>query len=187
MPDLDASRKDGKEMEPSRFDDLTKALATATSRRQALKTIAATTLGGILGLSGIGTALADKTCKKLGQGCNNKKNLCCPGLICQGGICVTCTANEGTCTTNSDCCSGNCSNGICCGSGRVGLCNGSCAKPCQTRADCSGCGDCGPDQASGVFYCGGPNTNGIPCESTCGICPRGTYCESDNLQCTVLC
>src|SRR5215469_12021358 len=36
-------------MEPSRFDELTKALATATSRRQALRRI-----GGILG----GTALA---------------------------------------------------------------------------------------------------------------------------------
>ncbi len=37
-------------MDPSRFDELTKALATATSRRQTLKTIAAATLGGILGL-----------------------------------------------------------------------------------------------------------------------------------------
>src|SRR5437588_3157317 len=36
-------------MQPSRFDDLTKALATATSRRQAMRRI-----GGILG----GTALA---------------------------------------------------------------------------------------------------------------------------------
>ena len=52
-------------MKPSRFDDLTKALATATSRRQALKAIAATTLGGILGLSGIETVFGATTCKCL--------------------------------------------------------------------------------------------------------------------------
>lgn len=34
-------------MEPSKFDELTKALATSTSRRQALKAIAATALGGL--------------------------------------------------------------------------------------------------------------------------------------------
>lgn len=48
---MDAFRKDEHEMDSSRFDDLTKALATATSRRQALKTLAATTLGGIRGRS----------------------------------------------------------------------------------------------------------------------------------------
>ena len=45
-------------MEPTRFDEFTKVLATPTTRRQALKAIAATTLGGLLGLGGIGTAFA---------------------------------------------------------------------------------------------------------------------------------
>ncbi len=48
-------------MSTEHFDELTKALATATSRRQAFKTIAAATIGGIggiLGLGGIGTAFA---------------------------------------------------------------------------------------------------------------------------------
>jgi hypothetical protein len=45
-------------MDPTRFDDFTKVLATATSRRQALKAIAATTMGGMLGLSGIGKVFA---------------------------------------------------------------------------------------------------------------------------------
>jgi hypothetical protein len=87
-----------------RFDDFTKALATATSRRQALKAIGVA-LGGVLGLGSIGTAFADKTCKQLGQGCNNKKNLCCPGLICQSGVCVapttTTTAAPTTTTTTT--------------------------------------------------------------------------------------
>jgi hypothetical protein len=55
------------EMEPSKFDDLTKALATATSRRQALKAIGAA-LGGALGLSRIGIAFADQ-CKPLDTKC----------------------------------------------------------------------------------------------------------------------
>jgi acyl-CoA synthetase (AMP-forming)/AMP-acid ligase II len=63
MWSIPASTKDGREMESSRFDELTKALATSTSRRQALKTIAATTLGSILGLSGLGTALTTERAK----------------------------------------------------------------------------------------------------------------------------
>src|SRR5258706_11950779 len=42
--------KGGTEMGPSKFDELTKLLATSTSRRQALKAITATTIGGVLGL-----------------------------------------------------------------------------------------------------------------------------------------
>jgi hypothetical protein len=50
-------------MDSTRFDDLTKALATATSRRQALKALAAATVGGMLGLGGIGTTFAkNMTC-----------------------------------------------------------------------------------------------------------------------------
>lgn len=45
-------------MNLSRFDELTKVLARATSWRQALKTIAATTLDGIFGLGGSSLALA---------------------------------------------------------------------------------------------------------------------------------
>lgn len=45
-------------MEPTRFDDLTKALATATTRRQSLKIFAAAVAGGALWLSDIGRGLA---------------------------------------------------------------------------------------------------------------------------------
>jgi hypothetical protein len=86
MRDRDTSRKDRRDMEPSRFDELTKALATSTSRRQALKTIAATTLAGLLGLSGIGTAFAK--CKPNGHTCSKDKH-CCSGH-CYKGTCVVC-------------------------------------------------------------------------------------------------
>lgn len=39
-------------MEPTRFDAFTKVLATPTTRRQALKALGATTVGGLLGLRG---------------------------------------------------------------------------------------------------------------------------------------
>src|SRR6202035_2110212 len=105
-------------MDPTKFDDLTKALATSTSRRQALKTIAATTIGGILGLAGIGTAFAK--CKDTGH----------------------------ICSKNEHCCSGYCCNGTCsdCPCGQVKLCNGTCVTPCSSIADCSSnCNGCLPD------------------------------------------
>src|SRR5689334_18706445 len=43
-------------MHASKFDELTKAVATAPSRRHALKVIVATSIGGLFGLTGIGTA-----------------------------------------------------------------------------------------------------------------------------------
>jgi len=41
-------------MDHDRFDDLTRSVATGVSRRQAIQTIVATTIGGLLGLAWIG-------------------------------------------------------------------------------------------------------------------------------------
>jgi hypothetical protein len=73
-------------MEPSKFDDLTKALATSTSRRQALKTIAATTLAGLLGLGSIGTAFA--MCQPFRHACGNNQQ-CCSNVCCNGTCCAS--------------------------------------------------------------------------------------------------
>src|SRR5215472_10739019 len=107
-------------MDPTKFDELTKALATSTSRRQALKTIAATTIGSILGLASIGTAFAK--CHNAGHNCEEnstccsklcciaagqREGVCCAsGQVCQNGTCVTCAANGAHCSQNTDCCSG---------------------------------------------------------------------------------
>jgi hypothetical protein len=104
-------------MEPSKFDELTKALATATSRRQALKTIAATTIGGILGLAGIGTAFAK--CHDPGHNCEEnstccsqncciaagqREGVCCAsGQTCQNGTCVSPTTTTTTTTSGPVC------------------------------------------------------------------------------------
>jgi hypothetical protein len=45
-------------MDPHRFDDLTRALATTPSRRQFLKTLAGGAAGGLLAFLGVGEAAA---------------------------------------------------------------------------------------------------------------------------------
>jgi hypothetical protein len=89
-------------MKPNQFDEFTKALANASSRRQALKAIGAA-VGGALGLSRFGIAFAD-TCRRLGQPCEtgHSGKECCSGLTCQNGRCVastTTTAGPTTTTT----------------------------------------------------------------------------------------
>ena len=132
-------------MEPSKFDELTKALVAATSPRQALKTIAATTLGSILGIGGIGTAFAK--CKSDGHSCGNNKQ-CCSG-ICQNHTCVSLTSGTCPSTTGGDICSKtvpvcNSTNGSLC------LCaartqNGQlpvCVQPTGCRGGCRNDADC---------------------------------------------
>src|SRR5690348_8911201 len=109
-------------MEPSRFDDLSKALATAASRRQALKTIAATTLGGILGLSGIGNVFA-KPCTPIGKHCNSK-TVCCSGASCNPTT-RKCACPSGTTLLNGACCP------------NANVCGSTClAAPCDACSTC---------------------------------------------------
>ena len=94
-------------MDSTRFDDFTKVLATATSRRQALKAIADTVMGGMLGLSGIGKVFAAAPCSR--DQCRNRD--CCPGLFCDqtAHTCVSCIPSGHTrCLSNDQCCSNNC-------------------------------------------------------------------------------
>jgi hypothetical protein len=64
-------------MDHKRFDDLTRALATTTSRREFLKTLASSTFGGLLALSGLDKVFA-KPCTPNGKHCNQGKE-CCSG------------------------------------------------------------------------------------------------------------
>ena len=95
-----------------------------------------------------------------------------------------CIPNGGTCSTGgTPCCSGDCSaDGFCaCPSGYVRLSNGTCAKPCTSAEECSGCGSappfCGSDVSSpSGGYCSGLEA-GQPCSSDIG-CPAGQYCNA---------
>jgi hypothetical protein len=95
------------------FDELARGLANGSiSRRKAIKFIAAITLGGILGLSGIGTAFAkNKTCAQWCAavfGANTPAaGRCTSDAAHRTGLCTSC----GTATSPSSvCCTRNSSN-----------------------------------------------------------------------------
>ena len=70
-------------MEASRFDRLTKALATTAGRRQVAKVLAGSALGAV----GV-TALSAKpaaACTGRGNPCNRDGNCCSD--CCKGGVC----------------------------------------------------------------------------------------------------
>jgi hypothetical protein len=91
-----------------RFDDLTRNLGAATSRRQALKVLGAT-VGGLLAFGSTTDAMAKKHCRPNGSKCHQHKH-CCSGI---------CDPNTHTCRAPLLGCSGGCSN-------EGGSCGGSC-------------------------------------------------------------
>lgn len=163
-------------MEPSRFDELTKALATSTSRRQAIKTIAATTLGGMLALSGIGPAFAK--CKGSGSKCHHAKQCCGTMSGCCGGTCTDLSSDRNNCGSCGKVCPPTqvCSGGQCgCPPGRTKLCNGTCViSSCASSGCPNGC-TCTQDEAAGNYYCANLSGGGSTCTSDCD-CPSGQFC-----------
>ncbi len=101
-------------MDHNRFDDLTRALAQGTSRRQALRLLGGSLAGGLLAALGVGQVAAEDTCKP-----NGKK-----------------------CRKDAQCCSKNCVDGTCaaCPAGRT-LCDGECVNTDSHEEHCSGCGN----------------------------------------------
>jgi hypothetical protein len=155
-------------MDPSRFDELTKTLATPISRRQALKTLAASAFGGLLAFSGLDRAFA-------------RTGRCPPGLKLCHGKCVnprTDPKNCGVCGVV--CASGLCVNGLCCPPGTICQ-NGQCVTPPCTSGCFNSC------NSSGTCYCN--NTTGGtpacvqpfcltgPCTSS-AQCPSGSICST---------
>jgi hypothetical protein len=100
-----------------RFDDLTRTLATTTTRRQALKLLGGSLAGGLLAFLGVGEAGAngDTDCKQNGKTCK-KDRQCCSGS-CVNGVCSSCILNTppftpptATCSSDNQCCG----TGSCC-------------------------------------------------------------------------
>jgi hypothetical protein len=66
-------------MDHDRFDDLTRALASGMSRRQALKLLGGSLAGGLMAFLSIGEAHADRPgCKRNGKACKEPSQ-CCSG------------------------------------------------------------------------------------------------------------
>ena len=148
-------------MDPTKFDELTKSLATPTSRRQAVKTLAASAFGSILAFSGL-----DRVFARTGH--------CPPGLTLCHGKCVntkTDPKNCGVCGTA--CVSGLCVNGLCCPPGAINCNNSCCDGTCLNGTTC-----CPTGQTCGTICCPVGQTC---CGTTC--CPAGQVCLNGNTCC----
>lgn len=161
-------------MNDSRFDEFTKALATSTSRRQALKAIAATTLGGILGLSGIGNVFA-KPCTLNGHHC--KTYLQCCSQFCANGKCTCPPAPACNSTCPCPLVGQTCCNGTCVSTQTDKNNCGACGLVCSSKNGTSLCinGACSISCNSGFFNCDGNAANGCECAGT-GCC--GSSCQT---------
>jgi len=171
-----------KEMDPSKFDVFTKVLATATSRRQALKAIGAT-VGGILGLGGASTALAK--CAGIGENCSQSSQ-CCLGY-CNPST-FTCACPSGTVPCGNTCVSNVCPDGqvfntsTCQCACPTGLteCGGTCTNTSSDPNNCGSCGNHCPSIASCVNGQCCPNSQiCISSTGTATCCPTGTTCLSN--------
>ena len=191
-------------MQPSNFDELTKALAATRSRRHALKLIVTTSVGGLLGLTSISTVFGKRgpKCHRNGLGCD-RDNDCCSGYCNPHGKCAVppCVPAGGNCSTVNNCCSpGICCNGVCCGSGQTcvnnttccataNVCgttccssgrtcvNGSCCTPSGLNSLCQANSECcsGMCQPFGVFPPHCCSPSGAPCNlADSGGCCSGT-------------
>jgi hypothetical protein len=151
-------------MDASKFDELTRVLAQPTSRRQALKTIVVTTLGGLLGLGRLGTAFGAPKCHRAGLGCDTNSN-CCSNVCCNGRCCTSCQicSSTNTCvacpagTTCKDvgCCQENSGPGATC-SATIPCCASS-NQMCQAGSCCG---------VAGRLSCNG--VNDLCCSGVCG-------------------
>src|SRR5947208_15208027 len=154
-------------MQPSNFDELTKALATSTSRRHALRLIVTASIGGLLGIGGISTAFgrhrhrtksttfssggtkSNKDCAKFCAqvfGPNTSAAGQCTSDAAHGrGLCVQC----GSATPSSICCvrntSGYCNGtaGACCYGGQTPCPGCPTGKTCTSTGCCDSANACG--------------------------------------------
>ncbi len=157
-------------MNQDRFDDLARTLASTTSRRTVLKTLAGSAAGGLLALLGVGEVAADDTCKPAGKKCN-KHAQCCSGN-CVNDTCAACPSGSklcnGRCIPQSHCCGGGdcaygqtCENGVCLTPLFRGLCvcndssthTLSCKDDLGCSSDSSACRDiCDSNRAGMATY-----------------------------------
>jgi hypothetical protein len=85
-------------MDANRFDDFTKALATSTSRRQVLKTLAASAMGSIAAFVGVGQVFARTACRPLGSVCS-PLSVCCSGNCNRQSHRCDCPSGQTNCGT----------------------------------------------------------------------------------------
>jgi hypothetical protein len=155
----------------SGFDELSRELAETTSRRAALRLLAAGTAGGLLSLVGMRGAGA-RDCEGIGDRCR-RNNQCCSGA-CRNGRC--CRPDGGRCRRNNQCCSGTCTNGTC------GAPTG-CAPGETLCAPGTDCESCCPES---TFCCSDVDPFGN-CTRQCCPAARPACCTSPTDRVFVVC
>ena len=178
-------------MHPSNFDELTKALATSTSRRQALRTILGASIGGLLGIGGISTAFGRQRHRtRITAPSGPKGNSNCAKWCAQ--VFGPNTSAAGQCTSQAAHGTGLCRmcgtadpSSICCVRNTSGFCSGTSAARCP--CDSAQCETC--DTSHGT--CDGCPSGQHCCSGTCkeccadSDCPSGQHCS--NGQCVPDC
>jgi hypothetical protein len=167
-------------MTDERFDQITRTLGKATSRRTIFKGLVAAAVGGVLAKAGGGDAEArariKMACARLGQPCNVTKHtpgrlVCCPHLVCDATEHQCCTPSNGSCMGDTDCCGDDV-----CRPNPTGLGN-RCLPPGDVGAECIEDTDC-----MGGLAC---ETSTNQCGEICGLvtCLPTETCDPYTLIC----
>ena len=181
-------------MQPSNFDELTKALASSTSRRHALRTIVAASVGSFFGLGGIRSVFGAnrdcaKWCKQVFGPNTPAASQCASDAAHHRGLCYQCpsaTPASICCVRNtSGYCSGTSAARSPCDSAQCQTCDeqhGNCVSTCSSSETCCNgtCAQCCMDSdCTGQKCCSGT------CSQCCADsdCPSGQTCVSGQCMC----
>ena len=165
-------------MEDQRFDELAKTCAKPVSRRQMVKVLVATTVGGLFVRSGSSKAFAGTCnpnnicahfCNATFGGDTAASAQCASDAAHCKGACYTCGPMRPDHTVQPTCCqknsSGYCASYLstpCCTSGQF-CCGGQCITNCAPPDQCHQPGVCNPSTHTCVYA---NKTNGTACTGT---------------------
>lgn len=183
-------------MDSTRFDALTRSLATAANRRAFLRTAFGMLAAGIAGALGQASVLADE-CKRDGKLCK-KHDQCCSGLCApepsatstskSESVCCTPESNESTCDGRCGGVSNNCGQSVECGpccipEDKSVTCAGNCEQTvlnnCGESVECGLCAD-------GMCVVDAECNSDICCQGGCcaeDISPTAACCETTCCEC----
>lgn len=158
-------------MDSTRFDALTRSLATAANRRAFLRTAFAALSAGVGGALGHVSVLADDDdCKRAGKRCKKHKQCCSGKCIPDPAAGAKSTKKDGTCCTPDS---------------KRTTCRGLCGTQinnCGQRVKCGKCCDPDADEVTCAGLCG-PQTNNCDVVVECGECcvpeSRRATCGTD--------
>jgi hypothetical protein len=146
-------------MDDVRFGELSKAVYTAKSRRQAFRLAGTAAAGGVLSLVGAGPARADTgRCKKGGWKCRENSE-CCSGFCNPATAECACPPGSNTCATTGAC--------VTCGPGQV-FNTATCACECPTGTTTCGNTCCPRGQVCAGGQC---CINEVGCTTDADCCP----------------